>query len=252
MLLDLIKTTLNPPKLTTSVFNERFIDIHSHILPGIDDGAESIEDAVLMLRKLKTLGITNFVFTPHVMNEVWENSSDQILGKFHEFQFHVHEHPDLQDVSMRVAAEYMLDENFLKLLSNHDLLTVKENKILVELSYLNPSIQLFELVAEIIQKGYVPILAHPERYINFHQNQGMYCKLKSAGCLFQVNLLSLSNYYNKEVQDAALWLIRNNLIDFIGTDAHRVHQVQAIENMLQKFGLVQLIKPLVKNNNVLL
>jgi protein-tyrosine phosphatase len=252
MLLELLKSTISPPKLTTPLFNENFIDIHSHILPGIDDGAPSMKDALDLLKKMRQLGIQNFVFTPHVMNEVWENSSERIIEHFQEFKYFAEQESELQDVSMRVAAEYMLDENFLNLLQHKDLLTVKDNKILVELSYLAPPINLFELIAEIQFKGYVPILAHPERYLSFHRNQGMYCKLKTAGCQFQVNLLSLTSYYNKEVQDAALWLMRNNLIDYIGSDVHRIHQVEAIEELIGKFGLVQLVKPIVKNNYQLL
>jgi protein-tyrosine phosphatase len=253
MLLELLKSTINPPKkLTTTLFNENFIDIHSHILPGVDDGAASIEDALNLMKKMRSFGIQNFVFTPHVMNEVWENSTERIMQRFHEFKFHVEQEPGLENVTMRVAAEYMLDENFLHLLETKDLLTVKDNMILVELSFMSPPMNLFRLLAEIQKKGYIPILAHPERYLSFHHNFGMYCKLKTAGCLFQVNLLSLSSYYNKEVQDTALWLIRNNLIDYLGTDIHKLHQMEAVEELLGKFSLIELVKPLVRNNYQLL
>lgn len=252
MILDLLKSTINPPKLTTSVFDEKYIDIHSHILPFLDDGENSIEQATHMLCRMKELGIRNFVFTPHVINDVWDNTTEKILETFQDFLHKAQQIPELVDVQMRVAAEYMLDENFLTLLQKKDLLTIKDNKILVELSYMEMPLNLFDFIAEIQEKGFVPILAHPERYLGFHQNEGIYCKLKSAGCLFQVSLLSLSDNYNRDIQNTALWLIRNNLIDFISTDVHWVYQIEVLKKMLQKFGLIELIKPLIKNNRLLL
>lgn len=252
MLLDLLKSTINPPKLTTSVFDEKYIDIHSHILPFLDDGANSFDQAIEMLCRMKELGIRNFVFTPHVMQDVWENSTENILQKFKEFQSKTLEIPEFTDIQIRIAAEYTLDENFLNLLQKNDILTLKDNKILIELPSMEMPLNLFDFIEVIQDKGFVPILAHPERYLGFHQNEGIYCKLKSAGCLFQVSLLSLSDNYNRDIQNTALWLIRNNLIDFISTDVHRVYQIEVLKKMLQKFGLIELIKPLIKNNRLLL
>lgn len=248
MILDLFKTKKIPPQKTTYLFKDEFIDIHSHILPGLDDGALDIRDSIEILKKMRQLGFRNFVFTPHVMNEVWENTSEQIIERFYELKTAALQEPDLKDVRMRVAAEYMLDEYFLELLHRKDLLTIKDNMILIELSSIAPPLNLFELIYKIKIQGYVPILAHPERCISFHKNEGMYCKLKSSGCLFQVNLLSFASYYSKEIQNAAMWLLHNNLIDFVGSDVHRLHQVEVIEDLTSRSGLVELLKPIIKNN----
>lgn len=231
------------------IFTNDYIDIHSHIIPEIDDGSDSVEKSKELLTRMKSYGITNFVFTPHVLEGVWENTSSNIKLKFEKLQNSLIK-SELNNLSIRYAAEYMLDNNFSKLLKAKDILPIKNNKILVEMSYLNPPINLFELLFEIQMAGYEPILAHPERYNFIHKEFDLYYKLKESGCKFQLNLLSLTNYYGKHVNVAANKLLKNNMIDYIGSDTHHHNHLNALTKLGNKKTLSYLT-PLIKNNSTL-
>lgn len=251
MIIDLFKSKKKISTPTQNSFSTDFIDIHSHILPGIDDGAKTMEDSIQLLTQMRKLGIKNFVCTPHVIESIWMNSTEKILSTYNELIAVVSQIPALKDINIRVAAEYMMDENFQKLLENKDFLPIHENKILVEMSYLAPPSNLFETIAEVQVKGFIPILAHPERYKSFHKDLSVYEHLKSAGCLFQVNMISLTNYYGKDVNELAVWLIRNNMIDFIGSDLHHMRHMEQINSLTTRQPMMDLAKPIIQNNQIL-
>ena len=140
---------------------------------------------------------------------------------------------NLNDVSIHAAAEYMMDEQFSILLENDDILPIKDNYILVEMSYFNAPFNLYEIIFEIQLKGYKPILAHPERYNFYHTDFENYYKLKKAGCLFQLNLLSLTQQYGKNVQKVSDQLLQENMYDFVGTDTHHNNHLE----LLKQIGL---------------
>jgi len=233
-------------KISSEIFPMDFVDIHSHLLPGIDDGAKSMEDTIALISKLDTMGVQNFITTPHVLGSVWQNSSDTILDKLELVQEAL-EKNDLGYIKIDAAAEYMLDEQFCKLLKERDLLTIKEDNLLVEMSYFSAPVNLFEMLFDIQLAGYNPILAHPERYNFYHQKFDMYEKLKNAGCRFQINLLSLTGYYGPAVKKTAIKLIENNMIDFAGSDVHHEKHVSALQKLGTKANL-KLLDPILKNN----
>ena len=175
----------------TDLFSDNFVDIHSHLLPGIDDGAKDIEDSISLITKMHSYGIKNFITTPHVLGDVYPNSSETIKEKLAIVQSTLKER-GYADIRFNAAAEYMLDEQFSKRLEADDILTLKDNFVLVEMSYFNAPYNLYEVLFEIQLKGYKPVLAHPERYNFYHQDFENYYKLKKAGCVFQLNLLSLT------------------------------------------------------------
>ncbi len=230
----------------TPLFSNNFVDIHSHLLPGIDDGAKNMEETVALLKKMQAFGINNFILTPHIMEGVWENSTEVIAAKLEEVEAHL-KRIGIRTGKFSVAAEYMLDANFVKLLQTKKLLTLKDNKILIEMSYSNPPINLYDLLFDIQIAGYQPVLAHPERYAIYHANFNEYYKLKETGCLFQLNLLSLSTYYGKKVQKTARQLIKNELIDFVGTDTHHQRHLAALE-IINTPANLKMLGPLLKNN----
>jgi len=232
-------------------FSEEFIDIHSHILPGIDDGAKSTGHSLELLSKMYKLGIRNFVCTPHVIEGMWENSTEKILATCQKLKSTIEQTENLKGIHIRAAAEYMMDDNFTHLLEKKDLLPIKDNKILVEMSYLSPPANLFEIIAEIQVKGFVPILAHPERYNSYHEDLGVYEQLKAAGCLFQLNMISLTNYYGKEVHESALWLLSHNMIDFAGSDLHHMRHMGTIKSLTQRDDMMERLKPVLLNNEQL-
>jgi len=167
---------------------DNFVDIHSHLLPGIDDGATSIEDSISLVNQMSEIGFKNIITTPHIFTSVWNNSEKNIIDKHQETLKKIENVCNVS--SFTAAAEYMMDASFFKRIESEKLLTIKDNYILIEMSYLSPPIQLYEIIFEIQLAGYNPILAHPERYLFFHYNFKEYEKLKKAGCLFQLNLLS--------------------------------------------------------------
>lgn len=203
----------------TELFPTNFVDIHSHLLPGIDDGAKDLNKSIELIEKMSSYGIKNFITTPHVLGDVYPNSTATIKEKLIEVQNEL-KNRNISDVTISAAAEYMMDEQFSKRLENDDILTLKDNYVLVEMSYFNAPFNLYEILFEIQLKGYKPVLAHPERYNFFHSDFQNYYKLKQAGCIFQLNLLSLTPQYGKNVQKISSKLLTENMYDFVGTDTH--------------------------------
>ncbi|HCE54745.1 MAG TPA: histidinol phosphatase [Lutibacter sp.] len=231
----------------TDLFSSDFVDIHSHFLPNIDDGSKSMDESVAMLKRMQGYGIKHIICTPHVMESVWENASETIQQQLDALNAHL-KSIAFTDISITAAAEYMLDANFDQLLKTEKLRTLKDNYILVELSFLNAPINLYETLFNIQIAGYKPVLAHPERYSYFHNDFKEYAKLKEAGCLFQINLLSLSNYYGSSVAEVSLQLLKQQLIDFAGTDTHKHHHLDFLEKPIDG-KVLKLIEPVIKAND---
>lgn len=227
------------PKLFELIPND-YVDIHSHVLPGIDDGAKIIEDTRFLLNEMLDFGFTKVIATPHTMKNVWDNTTQIILEARAKV---AKELPvEINRLQLSCASEYFLDANFVQQFQNESLLTLKDNYILVEMSYLNAPIQLYDILFELQLKGYQPVLAHPERYTFFHSNFNEYENLKKAGCLFQMNLLSGVGYYGKEVSLIADKLLAKDMIDFVGSDIHHKNHVfsfkdKIIIKSLEKFEL---------------
>ena len=220
------------------------IDIHSHLLPGIDDGAPTFEDTLFLATELQKLGFEQCITTPHVMTAIWDNTREIIETTYLTTLKNLE--PKLH-FPLKVAAEYLLDANFNKLFQNEPLLVLKENFVLVEMSYINPPIQLYEIIFELQVAGYQPILAHPERYTFFHRNFSEYEKLKNAGCLFQLNLLSTVGYYGIDVMAVSEKLLIKGLIDFVGSDVHHENHLNALSRKLPFKDTVALSEAFDKN-----
>src|SRR5258706_3979591 len=194
-------------------------DIHSHILPGIDDGAPNMEASLELIKGLYNLGIHKAVATPHIIADMYRNTPEKINSVLARVKLACAQTGILMELT--AAAEYMLDEYFMELLRKEEpLLTVANNVVLTELSYSTPPDNLEEIAFEIITNGYQPIMAHPERYFFYQKNYDSFFRLKELGFLLQVNLLSLTGYYGAPVTKAAKFIFEKNLIDFVGTDMH--------------------------------
>lgn len=217
------------PKLS-DLIPEGAVDIHSHILPGIDDGASTISHTTKLLEGLNKIGFSKCIATPHTLPEIWENTSNGIKETFQATKEQLQE--PHQTMLQHAASEYMINEAFLERLHTEPLLTIKDNIVLIEMSYMNPPLALKEIIFEIQLKGYQPLLAHPERYLFYHQNTKMYQTLKELDVKFQLNLLSSVGYYGSSVATAADFLLKENYIDFVGTDVHHMKHIGAFENKL--------------------
>ena len=205
------------------------VDIHSHLLPGIDDGVKSIEETVYILKIMQSLGYEKIITTPHVMSDYYPNSEQDIRSKLEETNELINKHQI--GIELEAAAEYYLDENLMFKLSNKEkLLTFGNNYLLFETSFFNKPIFLEEAVFNMNTHGYQPILAHPERYIYLHGNHKLVEKLKNMNVLFQMNILSLTGFYSIECKKFALKLLKDKQIDFVGTDCHSALQADEIFN----------------------
>jgi protein-tyrosine phosphatase len=217
------------PRLS-NLIPSNFVDIHSHILPGIDDGAKSLSHSEFLLESMIHLGFSKVITTPHIMSGVWNNTSSTIDNAANEVKNNL---PNLANqVGLHYASEYFLDENLMQIAQQEKLLTLKDNFILVEMSYLNPPIQLYDYLFELQLKGYQLVLAHPERYSFYHENKKEYTKLKKAGCLFQLNLLSTVGYYGKGTAKLTDYLLKENLYDFVGSDIHNKNHIASFQNKI--------------------
>lgn len=221
------------------------VDIHSHLIPGIDDGAKDMERSIELILSLKEMGYSKLITTPHV-SDMFTNSKEIILKGYRALKEELSNRKI--EIELEVAAEYYADENFEALLQKRDLLTFgKEKYLLFELSYFTPPQDLESLVYDIKIAGYTPVLAHPERYIYFHDDLSRYKNIKSMGVLFQINLNSMVNYYSTEVTRTVKQLILNGMVDFIGSDVHHRRHVK----FLKKSFSESLYKKLFKHNKIL-
>lgn len=198
-----------------------FVDIHNHLLPGIDDGAKDIEESMELISRYKTLGINKFIATPHVMNDYYPNTPKTINAALDTLRQQIKER-GIEGMDLRASAEYMMDQSFLEVLKKKEVLPLYKEKVLVEMSFFQPPINLNEILFQTQASGYHPILAHPERYAFFHSRKlEKYIEMKNRGCYFQLNLLSLVGHYGKHIQETAFALLDNDMIDYVGTDTHQ-------------------------------
>ena len=203
--------------------------MHSHLLPGIDDGSPGPEVSLQLIRGLEDLGYRKLIATPHVMWDLYRNSSEIIQAAHNNLLAEMKKAG--VSIELHAAAEYYLDEHFVQLLdTNTPLLTIKDNMVLIEFSFISSPFDLKEILFKLQIKGYQPILAHPERYLYLNSNKGFYDELKDAGCLFQVNLLSLTSYYGKGVMELANYLIKKDYVSLLGTDMHHDRHLSALQN----------------------
>ena len=204
------------------------VDMHSHILPGIDDGSPDVDTSVLLVKGLYDLGIRTCIATPHIIGDLYRNNDITIeaaLGKLQKACIAA-----AIPMQISAAAEYMLDDYFMELLQQQKpLRTLNKNLLLTEIPYTSEPVNLQEIVFHIITGGYQPVLAHPERYFYFHKNFKEYKKLKDLGFILQVNLLSLTGYYGKSVLLAARYILNEGLADLVGTDLHHFKHLNALQ-----------------------
>jgi protein-tyrosine phosphatase len=204
-------------------------DMHSHILPGIDDGSPDVETSIDLIKGLMQLGIKQSIATPHIIGDMYRNNAETIQIALQKLQLTLLEKKI--DYKVSAAAEYMLDDYFLELLQKKEkLLTLKDNFILTEFSYAERPQKIEHILFQIITEGYQPILAHPERYNYFHNDLKFYHKLSDMGFMLQINLLSLTGYYGRNVAKVATYILNKNLASFAGTDLHHHRHLQALQN----------------------
>ena len=217
-------------------------DYHSHILPGVDDGVESMEEALRILAAYEELEIKELWLTPHIMEDI-PNTPEKLQARYAELRGGYK-----GKIVLHLAAEYMIDNNLHKLLNNlncpslqrgtsnaesieegvRNLLPIgtKGNHLLVETSYFSSPIRLHETLKQIKAIGFYPILAHPERYIYMETDD--YLELKEEDVKFQLNILSLGGYYGNTAKKKAEWMLKKGFYNIIGSDLHHEDAIELI------------------------
>ena len=209
-------------KLHSIDFSVIKTDVHSHLIPGIDDGAPDLNSSIKLIKELVGLGFKKIITTPHIMSDIYRNSSENILTGLKELQKEIQK----QEIHVKIeaAAEYYIDFEFEQKIKNRNFLTFGDNFILIELSFSQSPHNLFEIIFKLQLEGYKVVLAHPERY--GFLNKKNYEELINRGVLFQINLLSLTGYYSTQIQSKAEELIANNQVSFVGSDCHNMRHAQ--------------------------
>ena len=213
-------------------------DMHSHLIPGIDDGAPDLETSLRLIRGLADLGYKKLITSPHVNQHFFPNTPE-IIGEG-KLAVQTELHRQGLAVEFDAAAEYLMDDSFSsRLSSGQSLLAFRENMVLVELSFVVPALNIKDLIFQLQLQGYQPVLAHPERYLYFAAAKGWYEQLREAGCLFQLNMLSFAGHYGREVRELAHYLVKKRYVEFLGTDLHHERHLDILRSSEPIFKAVQ-------------
>lgn len=224
---NLFKKTKQEPPLNFSGIG---VDMHSHVIPGIDDGAQNLGQSLALIHAFMDMGFRKIITTPHIMADYYRNTPDIINRGLDELRDMLVE----QNISFEVnaAAEYYLDETFETKLDKGDILTLNGEFLLFEISFVNYPQNLPDIIKKMQDKGYKPVLAHPERYPYLYESLERYHSIKETGCYFQMNTISLTGYYGKSSQKIAEELVDHQMIDFIGSDMHHIKHAIALKKSL--------------------
>lgn len=211
--------------------NPLIIDLHSHLLPGIDDGVRTIEESLIIIKKFKSMGYTKLITTPHIISDSYPNTKEIIQEKLFEVQKALKK--EQIDIIIEAGAEHYVDMEFLELIEKDEVVPFFNNYLLFETSYTSKPFILEQAIFDLQAKGYIPVLAHPERYRYMHGNINAYKELKTLGVLFQLNVKSLK-HTSTPFYKMAIKLINSGLIDFIGSDAHRMRDLVDLEEIVKR------------------
>ncbi|MGM0944057.1 MAG: tyrosine-protein phosphatase [Bacteroidota bacterium] len=221
-------------------------DMHSHLIPGIDDGSKSMEESLQLIRRLSDYGLKKLITTPHIMSEYYRNTPE-IIGMGLEDLRKAVKNEGIP-IEIDAAAEYYMDEIFLDKVKNGEkLLTFGDQYILVETGFINRPQMLLEIFFHLEMAGYKPVFAHPERYQYLHADKAFLQDLLDRNVILQINLLSLTGFYSKQVKDFAEQLLEKGNVQFFGTDCHNSRYLDMLE-MLPKTKVYDRIREQKWNN----
>lgn len=214
-------------------------DIHSHFIPGIDDGAQSLEDAIHLLQGMQDLGYQKVITTPHIMSDFYRNTPKIINDGLEVLR----EEAFKKGLTIQVdaAAEYYFDADLLAKIKAKELLTFGDNYVLFELPFMSEPPGLAEVVFEMQLLGYKPVLAHPERYTFWHGAFEKYQDWSERGLLLQLNINSITGHYSPQVKKISQQLIDQSLIQFLGSDCHHEGHLQLMSQAITHPAMHKLV-----------
>ncbi len=217
------------PKLSPIDLSVLGTDVHSHLIPGIDDGSKNMDDTLNMLKGFVKLGYKKVITTPHIMSDFYKNTPEIILGGLKNVRKAIEEHNI--PIQIEAAAEYYLDFHFEELIEAKNLLTFGDNYVLFELSFMHEPKRIKEVIFSLQTHGYKPVLAHVERYPFYFDKWDTILDFKERGCLMQLNINSLSGAYGPQVKKAAEDIIDKDWIDLISSDCHHMGHIMSIRDL---------------------
>ncbi len=221
------------------------VDLHSHLIPGIDDGSQSMEESLSLLKDMEALGYEKVITTPHIMSDAYKNTPKIIKSGLKKLR----EASSKEGINLEIdaAAEYYLDDGFYDLIQQGEVMTIKGKYLLFETSYISKPLRTEEMIFEITSAGYTPVMAHPERYRYIKEPMKEYSRFKELGILFQVNLNSFGGHYGKSAKILADFLSHNGMIDYLGSDVHHQKHVSSLHTVF----LSDAYKNIFKHNKIL-
>ena len=228
-------------------FSKVGLDMHSHLIPGVDDGAKDVTDSLALINGLKNLGFEHLITTPHTLQDIHPNTKESLNNA------HLLLDGKLPaGLTLRLSSEYYLDQQFQDQLESDTVIPLPGNRLLIEFSQITKPYDLEERLFDLNVKGYRPVLAHPERYLFFQPHFEYYKRIKDMGVELQLNALSLTDHYGKSIRKIAEKLIEKDMIDFIGTDTHHLKHLEILAQVPQsKFFSRLLDSGLLKNQELI-
>lgn len=221
-------------------FESLHTDMHSHLIPGIDDGVKDLDTAVSLIGKMKELGFKKLITTPHIMTDLYKNNPTIINKGLNGLRKSVAKAGI--DIQIEAAAEYQVDDGLIGILQSNELMSFGDQYVMIELPYYNAPENLNEVIFEMQVAGYKIILAHPERYMYWHNKPSKLEELKNKDVYFQLNTISLSGYYSYPTRKMARRLIQGSMIDFLGSDLHNHQSLNLLEKAMTEPELEKLME----------
>ena len=227
-LLSLFSKNQKRPDVTGS-FSFLGADMHSHLLPGLDDGSKSVEESIDYISTLSALGYKKLICTPHIISDLYFNNRETIEPAYELLKQAVADAG--LDIELGFAAEFMINPEFSELVQQGKMLPFGDNYLLVEMGFLSSPPNIKEVIFDLIIRGFKPVLAHPERYSYLHNSFEVIQDFAANGCLLQINLLSLTGHYGKPVKQTAERMIKEKIVSFAGTDLHHERHLGLLQHM---------------------
>lgn len=239
-------------KKTTPDLSFLVADMHSHLLPGLDDGLQEIEQTIAFMQELREIGYKKLICTPHILSDVYPNSPETILPKLELVRSALNENN--VDIQVEAAAEYMVDIEFEDYVNaGKPLLTFGKNLILIEMSYAAVSNNIENVIFNLRMKGLQPVLAHPERYNYYFGDLEKFQRFIDLGCYLQINILSLLGYYGDAAKNTAQNLLKKNMVTLVGTDMHHENHLNGLIALASKKSFYKLFENVqIRNKELLL
>lgn len=226
------------------------IDMHSHMIPGIDDGAANIDESIAMIKAFQEMGYSGIVTTPHIKSDYYPNDSASILTGLNTLRQGLAENNI--NFPVKAAAEYYVDDRFMELLESGPLLCFNDNEVLIEFSFVFEPIRVNEILFKIQTKGYKPVIAHPERYPFYHTKPQIFRELKDRGCMLQLNAISLIGYYGNAVREVAENILKDKLYDYCGSDMHHIKHAETMNKLRKSRSFSSLYNYPFLNNKIVM